>query len=109
MRTTILTALGRALVLTPPSGEGWCAVEVEEEKVKGKGKGKEKEADPEREEVIQKMNWAEGLVKQVYVRHPHFGHIVDAVLEVGLEGLADKVQLAVGEYLYLNSIRTCTY
>ncbi|KAG8779366.1 hypothetical protein FRC12_024326 [Ceratobasidium sp. 428] len=46
------------------------------------------------------MTWAEGLLKQVYVRHPHFGHIVDAVLEVGLDGLADKVQLAVGTPLH---------
>ncbi|KAG8689187.1 hypothetical protein FRC08_011062, partial [Ceratobasidium sp. 394] len=104
VRTTILTALGRALVLTPPTGDGWCAKGTTEGTVgggKGKGKAKAKEeADPEREEITQKMAWAEGLLKQVYVRHPHFGHIVDAVLDVGLEGLADKVQLAVGTPLH---------
>ncbi|KAG9103095.1 hypothetical protein FRC06_000243 [Ceratobasidium sp. 370] len=103
VRTTILTALGRALILTPPTGDGWCARGAIGEDGKGKGKGKAKtkeEVDPEREEIMQKMEWAEGLLKQVYIRHPHFGHIVDAVLEVGLEGLADKVQLAVGTPLH---------
>ncbi|QRV86352.1 ATP-dependent DNA ligase [Ceratobasidium sp. AG-Ba] len=100
VRTTILTALGRALVLTPPSGEGWVPVQTGEQRVRTKGKGKDKETDPEREAIVQRMSWAEGLVKQVYVRHPHFGHIVDAVLEVGLEGLVEKVQLAVGTPLH---------
>ncbi|QRW00404.1 ATP-dependent DNA ligase [Ceratobasidium sp. AG-Ba] len=102
VRTTILTALGRALVLTPPSGEGWTPLQTGEQRVrtKGKGKGKDKETDPELEAIVQRMSWAEGLVKQVYVRHPHFGHIVDAVLEVGLEGLVEKVQLAVGTPLH---------
>ncbi|QRW27554.1 ATP-dependent DNA ligase [Rhizoctonia solani] len=39
---------------------------------------------------------AETLVKQVYVRHPHFGHIVNAALDSGLEHLSDNVQLTVG-------------
>jgi DNA ligase-1 len=112
VRTTILIALARALVLTPPHGEEWRRREVAVQAVgegEGEGEGKrrkkvKKEADPEREDILQRMEQAEGLLKQVYVRHPHFGHIVDGVLEVGLEGLADKVQLTVGECLPLDRV-----
>ncbi|KAF8758766.1 DNA ligase [Rhizoctonia solani] len=89
--TTILTALGRALALTPPSGEELNV--LGESRVKGKGKAKLKERD---HELWQKMIDAETLVKQVYVRHPHFGHIVNAALDSGLEHLSDNVQLTVG-------------
>lgn len=107
VRTTILAALGRALALTSPTGTGDDVVlkgsmETGEDEVKDVDKvkkGKAKEVDPERKAIMQRMTEAEGLVKQVYVRHPHFGHIVDAVLEHGLEGLSEKVQLAVGEFL----------
>ncbi|KAH7340959.1 hypothetical protein B0J17DRAFT_766873 [Rhizoctonia solani] len=59
-----------------------------------KGKGKPKPKD--KGDVLgQKMSDAVALLKRVYVRHPHFGHIVDAVLEPGLEGLLDSVQLTV--------------
>ncbi|KAF8682816.1 DNA ligase [Rhizoctonia solani] len=91
VKTTILTALGRALALTPPSGEELNV--LGESRVKGKGKAKLKERD---HELWQKMIDAETLVKQVYVRHPHFGHIVNAALDSGLEHLSDNVQLTVG-------------
>ncbi|KDN34129.1 LOW QUALITY PROTEIN: hypothetical protein RSAG8_12769, partial [Rhizoctonia solani AG-8 WAC10335] len=95
VRTTVLTALGRALVLTPPNGEG--------PKVLGEPRGEEKEKKREKikdklkdKNDEQKMAHAEALVKRVYVRHPHFGHIVDAALESGLEGVSGSVQLTVG-------------
>ncbi|KAF8710656.1 DNA ligase, partial [Rhizoctonia solani] len=91
VKTTILTALGRALALTPPSGEELNV--LGESSAKGKGKAKLKERD---HELWQKMIDAETLVKQVYVRHPHFGHIVNAALDSGLEHLSDNVQLTVG-------------
>lgn len=33
---------------------------------------------------------------QVYVRHPNYSHIIPALLDVGLDGLAEAVPLAVG-------------
>ncbi|CAE6415626.1 unnamed protein product [Rhizoctonia solani] len=101
VRTTIITALGRALVLTPPIGEepkgmGDLRV-VGEPRGKRKGKAKDKDKD---DALGQKMLDAEKLVKRVYVRHPHFGHIVDAALESGLEGLSNNVQLTVGTPLH---------
>jgi DNA ligase-1 len=94
VRTTILTALGRALALTPPSGEEPSGLGES----KGKGKAKLKDKD---DEIWRKMMDAESLVKQVYVRHPHFGHIVDAALDSGLGRLSDNVQLSVGEAMFL--------
>ncbi|CAE6516509.1 unnamed protein product [Rhizoctonia solani] len=96
VRTSILTALGRALVLTPPNGEEPKELHEPREKEEGKGKGKAKPKSKKGGELGQKMADAEALVKQVYIRHPHFGHIVDATLESGLEGLLDRVQLTVG-------------
>ncbi|CAE7072296.1 unnamed protein product [Rhizoctonia solani] len=102
VRTTILTALGKALVLTPPSGEEPKELgepeepeEPEEPRGKRKGKGKAK-SKGKINELDKKMADAVALVKQVYVRHPHFGHIVNAALDSGLEGLSDNVQLTVG-------------
>ncbi|KAL5635505.1 hypothetical protein ACGC1H_004333 [Rhizoctonia solani] len=95
VRTTILNALGRALFLTPPSGEepkGLGELRGQEEGEKKK-KGRTKDKG---NAVGQKMVDAEALVRQVYVRHPHFGHIVDTALKSGLEGLSDGVQLTVG-------------
>ncbi|CAE6421544.1 unnamed protein product [Rhizoctonia solani] len=91
VRTTILTALGRALALTPPNGEEPDG--LGEPRGKGKGKAKLKDKD---DGIWQRMMDAESLVKQVYVRHPHFGHIVDAALNLGFERLSDNVQLTVG-------------
>lgn len=111
VRTTILAALGRALALTSPTSSGDeiilkknAVVEEDEGKdvdkgKKRKAKGKAKEVDAEREAIVQRMVEGEQLIKQIYVRHPHFGHIVEAVLDHGLEGLSEKVQLAVGEFL----------
>ncbi|KAG8733618.1 hypothetical protein FRC11_004546 [Ceratobasidium sp. 423] len=93
VRATILTALGRALVLTPPNGGEPKGLREPREKAEGKGKAK---AKGKKDELGQKMADAEALMKQVYVRHPHFGHIVDAALGSGLDGLSDRVQLTVG-------------
>ena len=47
--------------------------------------------------ALQKWSSAESLLKRVYVQHPNFDHITEAVLEGGLEELADRVLLTVGE------------
>ncbi len=46
--------------------------------------------------LIEKFGVAEALLKKVYVRHPNYDHIVSAILEVGLDGLAERVLLTVG-------------
>ncbi|EUC61770.1 DNA ligase, partial [Rhizoctonia solani AG-3 Rhs1AP] len=97
VRTTILNALGRALFLTPPSGEEPKGLGEPRGEEEGEKKKKKRAKD---NALGQKMVDAEALVRQVYVRHPHFGHIVDAALKSGLEGLSDGVQLTVGVPLH---------
>ncbi|CUA78293.1 DNA ligase 1 [Rhizoctonia solani] len=93
VRKSIVSALGRALVLTPPNGEEPKELSEPREKEEGKKKAKSKSKN---DALEQKMADAEALMKQVYVRHPNFGHIVDVALQLGLEGLSDGVQLTVG-------------
>lgn len=52
--------------------------------------------DKAREEVNSKFHHAEALVKRVYVQHPNYDHIIDALLNVGLDGLAEHVPLTIG-------------
>ena len=103
VRTTILTALGRALVLTRPGGaeihdSPYYASRdivslVRPLSVKGKKKGND---DPARAEVTEKFVNAEGVLKRTYVQHPNFDHIAKAIIEGGLESLPASVQLTVG-------------
>ncbi|KAH9992652.1 ATP-dependent DNA ligase [Russula vinacea] len=94
VRTSILTAFARALVLTSPatitnptpSGFSHIAspkpvAHVSRPSETSRGKG---------------VDIAEALLKQVYVRHPNYDHIVSAILEAGLDGLAERVPLTVG-------------
>lgn len=105
VRTSILTALARSLVLTRPfshqsfiSGSPYFAPHELLSRIKaGRGKGKKKEEDPASLAVQAKFLEAEKILKQVYVQHPNYDHIAEAILNVGLEGLADNVKLSVGE------------
>jgi DNA ligase 1 len=105
VRTSILTALARAMVLTPPgtlivpipSDSPYNATpellsEVEDYLVSPK-KNNNSQA---RREITEKFGLAESLVKQVFVQHPNYDHIVAALLDAGLDGLAERVPLAVG-------------
>jgi DNA ligase-1 len=47
-------------------------------------------------EVDEKLKRAEACVRRVWARHPNFGHLVDALLEGGLEELEERVGLSVG-------------
>ncbi|THH07503.1 hypothetical protein EW145_g3341 [Phellinidium pouzarii] len=105
VRASILTALARALVLTrpfsqskPPDNSPYFVAPnllsgVKE--VTGKGKKKEDD-DPVRSAVVAKFLGAERLLKQVYVQHPNYDHIAEALLDSGLEGLDQRVTLQVG-------------
>ncbi|KAG8962030.1 hypothetical protein FRC03_004669 [Tulasnella sp. 419] len=105
VRTTMLTALARALVLTrppqpcpkPPQGSPYHAeaevlAQVQPLPVK-KNKGY---ADEARDAIKELFLNAEGLLKKVYVQHPDYGHMVEAILSFGLENLQETVPLTVG-------------
>ncbi|KZS98440.1 ATP-dependent DNA ligase [Sistotremastrum niveocremeum HHB9708] len=107
-RTTVLTALARALVLTPPASIPTSSdhespfyaspadlIAVKPLPVKGKGKASAP-PDPVRESILIKFARSEALIKQVFVQHPNYDHILDAILNGGLENLAERVPLTVG-------------
>ena len=106
VRTTILTALGRALVLTRPKGIAetidspyFASQDTISRVLPLPAKGKKKDAeDPARALIGEKFVNAESLVKRTYVQHPNFDHISKAIIEDGLEGLSAKVQLTVGMF-----------
>ncbi|KZT70977.1 ATP-dependent DNA ligase [Daedalea quercina L-15889] len=104
VRTSLLTALARAMVLTPPPGvisaESTFTYYVTSEQLAqvdtSVGNAKKKVADPARDGINAVLTKAEGLLKRVYVQHPNYDDIVKALLEVGLDGLASHVPLSVG-------------
>jgi len=114
VRTTILTAFARALVLTPPatstnttpsnfsysaSPELVAQVSHLSESSHKKGENSPKAL------LIEKFVVAEALLKKVYVRHPNYDHIVSAILEVGLDGLAERVLLTVGTCVEIHIVQ----
>jgi DNA ligase-1 len=110
VRTTILTAFARALVLTPPatstdptsSGFSYTASpELVAQLSRPSGSSPEKGEDNPKA-LIERFALAEALLKKVYVRHPNYDHIVSAILEVGLDGLAERVPLSVGMWVKIH-------
>ncbi|KAJ3507543.1 hypothetical protein NLJ89_g6243 [Agrocybe chaxingu] len=109
VRTSILTALARAMVLTPPLG---IPTEPSRDEIEhyassdllmklkdldpSISSSKRKARDARREELICKFQRAESLIKQVYVKHPSYDQIIPALLEGGLDSLSDRVPLTVG-------------
>ncbi|KIJ67942.1 hypothetical protein HYDPIDRAFT_25397 [Hydnomerulius pinastri MD-312] len=105
VRTSILTALARALVLTPPSNlrspipvdSPYHATPQLIASVKPlPADSKKRVANAQRDELLAMFTQAEALVKQIYVQHPNFDHIVAGMLEGGLDGLSMRVPLTVG-------------
>jgi len=107
VRTTMLAALARALVLTPsaiaasstPSGPSYTASPklVAQASRVSESSAKKRE-DSARTLLLEKFALAEALLKKVFVRHPNYDHIISAILEAGLDGLEEKVPLTVGTY-----------
>jgi DNA ligase 1 len=108
VRTSIITALARAVILTPPSSarvtsdspyhvskEFLASVAAHEPDTQA-GIAKKKVSSPERIDLNQKFVLAETLLKQVFVQHPNFDHISAAILETGLDHLLDEVPITVG-------------
>ena len=82
------------------SGSPYHVSEELKQKVKitdGKGKQKSTE-EPARSEILRKYSEAEALLKRVYVQHPNYDHIIEAILDVGLEGLNRTVVLSIGVF-----------
>ena len=61
------------------------------------GKKGKKVADGARDALHDAFAAAESLLKRVYVQHPNYDHIVKALLQGGLEGLAEQLPLTVGQ------------
>lgn len=104
VRTSILTALARAMVLTPPSAlepsddSVFYASREQLSEIKPITKGsKKKSTDTARDDLQQRFLRAESVVKKGYVLHPNYDHIADALVEVGLEGLAERLPLTAGQ------------
>ncbi|PCH43768.1 DNA ligase/mRNA capping enzyme [Wolfiporia cocos MD-104 SS10] len=57
---------------------------------------KKKPADPARDVLNTAFANAEALLRKIYVKHPNYDRIVDALLEAGLEGLDSRLPLTVG-------------
>ncbi|KAG9015194.1 hypothetical protein FRB94_004313 [Tulasnella sp. JGI-2019a] len=108
VRTTMISALARALVLTRPTGllapdDSEYSVkhellnEVQPLTTDGKKAGN---IDIARENVKEVFLRAEALLKRVFVQHPNYEHIVRAILEHGFETLAEHVPLTIGVPLH---------
>lgn len=103
LRASILTALSRAMVLTPVSilsrdreHSTFHASIHQLREIQPTSKGKVKSTDPAREEIYAMFIAAESLVKRVYVQHPNYEHIVKNLLQGGLDDLDEKVSLSIG-------------
>ncbi|KAJ3552205.1 hypothetical protein NM688_g4271 [Phlebia brevispora] len=103
VRTSILTALARAVVLTPPANSEvpqdpsfYASPELLARIKPLSSKTKQKAVDSARDELQALFSQAEGIIKKVYVQHPNYDHIAAALLEGGLKGLANRLPLTVG-------------
>ncbi|KAG0706148.1 ATP-dependent DNA ligase [Suillus ampliporus] len=104
VRTSILTALSRALVLTSPASLGssvrddspYHATSQSISSVQSLAASRKKVFDPARDELHEKFIQAEALVKKVFVQHPNYEHIVAGLFNGGLDSLEVQVPLTVG-------------
>ncbi|RDX55136.1 ATP-dependent DNA ligase [Lentinus brumalis] len=100
---TVLAALARAMVLTPPpmvaapiANDSPFRVRAETLAGVKPLNAKKKVADEARDALNEVYLVAESLLKRVYVQHPNYDHIVKALLEVGLDGLSEQLPLTIG-------------
>ena len=103
-RTSVLTAFARTLVLTPPataanskSDSSYTAhTELLAQVHRAAETSSKKGEDSLKTHLREKFAAAEALLKNVFVQHPNYDDIVAAILEAGLDGLAERVPLTVG-------------
>ena len=106
MRLTVTASLARAFCMVPSkkcedtgvdSTNTFYISSNECDGIKAIAKTvKEGKDDPRRLVLMQRLASAEGLVREVYVRHPNYDSIVPALLSVGLRGLSEAIPLSVG-------------
>ncbi|KAI0081242.1 ATP-dependent DNA ligase [Panus rudis PR-1116 ss-1] len=105
VRTSILTALARAMVLTPPtqtsvsndeSSDLYATPDIMSAIQPLSSTSKKKVAGAAREELNDKYARAEALMKRVYCQHPSYDNLVPALLEGGLVKLSHRLPLTVG-------------
>ncbi|PPQ99454.1 hypothetical protein CVT24_005261 [Panaeolus cyanescens] len=101
VRTSILTALARAVALTSslvPKNLSKSHLHIPEAQLLAirASKEKTKSKNSEDEDIKTVFKQAESVIKQVYVRHPSYDQIVPALLEEGLYDLNVRVPLTVG-------------
>lgn len=108
VRTSILTALARAFALTPsstvvkdPSAPSDMTASNPENPAADSSSGRTPGSPSKRKQPVngreKLFKEAESLIKQVYVKHPSYDQIIPALLECGLESLAEHVPLVVGK------------
>ncbi|KAI0780041.1 hypothetical protein C8Q74DRAFT_1262700 [Fomes fomentarius] len=100
---TSLAALARAMVLTPPATVSAPIPEDSPFRVSAETLAavkplnpKKKVPDEARDALNEVYLRAESLLKRVYVQHPNYNHIVKALLDDGLDGLAEQLPLTIG-------------
>jgi DNA ligase-1 len=97
VRTSILTALARATVLSPgPEGSTLhvsASLIAKAEALPTNNKGKA--TLPARGEILAKFSTADTMLKKVFVLHPNYDDIAKELLE-GLDGLETRVHLSIG-------------
>lgn len=107
VRTSILTALSRAMVLTPPSQLGVSVPDTSPFHATPEllsavkplpSNTKKKVPDAARDELNDIFTKAEALVKKIYVQRPNYDHLASALLEAALDGLPERLPLTVGEF-----------
>ncbi|GAA5976630.1 hypothetical protein JCM10908_005575 [Rhodotorula pacifica] len=88
---------GKGKVKAESAEEEGEAIPTTEDKIKNKIKTKPRAQKSQLElRVEDKFKTAEQLVRRVWAKHPNFGHLVEALLEGGLEELENRVGLSVG-------------
>ncbi|KAJ3857468.1 ATP-dependent DNA ligase [Lentinula lateritia] len=104
VRTSLLTALARSFVLTPrktfkdPSFDGSAGDSTITQSIASESNSKS--IDITQDTLPARFRSAEHLLRKVFVQHPSYDHIVGALLEVGLDGLPQRVPLTVGIPVY---------
>lgn len=108
VRTSILTALARAMVMTSPSlhssnspsSQLQHSAEITSAQRVAETGTKANPADPMGDALNQRFVQAEALIKKVYAQHPNYDHIIQELLNGGLDGLLDRLPLTVGESFF---------